>query len=167
MDDLPEKTQPLTHEQRVLIAAQFGFVLECAEAAGVDIEDESEDALDTPDILDEVIRWWHAQPEEDRPERDDTVFAIGIALGDFLRHVLDVEWCTVSDNDGVEYALVNDKNGGQHILWPVSSVAKRFDDSPDGFVCDFLDGIFGAELVQSLQREEDNPPEPLLPEDGG
>lgn len=165
MTHKPEKTPPLTHEQRLLIASQFGLIFEWAAAAGVDMENESEDAPDTPDILDEIIRWWHAQPEDERPERDDTVFAIGIALGDFLRHVLDVEWCTIDGPDGVEFALLNEKGDGQHLFWPISTVHKRFDGSPDGLVCDFLDGLFENELVQALQRAEGDEPEPLLPDE--
>ncbi|MFO0830301.1 MAG: DUF3806 domain-containing protein [Phycisphaerales bacterium] len=163
-DHTPEKTNPLTRDQRLLIAEQFGLIFEWAAAAGVDIEDESDEAPDTPDILDEILRWWHAQPQNDRPPRDDTVFALGIALGDFLRHVLDVEWCTVQDADGVEFALVNDKHGAQHLFWPVSTVHKRFDQSPDGLICDFLDNLFENERVLSLQRPEDDEPEPLLPD---
>ncbi len=165
MSAKPEKTSPLTSDHRTLLISQFGLVLECAKAADIDTDDESENAPETSEVLDEVVRWWHAQPAHERPERDDMVFALGIAMGDYVRHVLDVEWRAVHDEDGVEFALVNEKGDGQHIFWPVSSVAKRFDDSPDGFVCDFLDAMFSAEAVQPLLREEDNPPEPLLPEE--
>ena len=83
-------------------------------------------------LADELIRWWHRQPADDRVDPNLIVSAAGIALGDALAKEFRLEWKIITDSFGTDIGLWRER--GHIVLSPTHSVAKRFSECPDGFV---------------------------------
>ncbi len=98
------------------------------------------------DACDAVVMWWHAQAESERPDSNMVVNAVGIGLGDALADVFELEWRIVEDDAGSSLALWRDEP--RTIVAPIDGVAKRFADSPRGFVNEFYNGL--AEQLDAL-----------------
>jgi len=97
-----------------------------------------QEALELPseatilDACDCVVRWWHAQPESERPDANMIVNAVGIGLGDALASVFELQWRITEGDAGT--SLVLWRGEPSVTASPIDSVARRFADSPDGFV---------------------------------
>lgn len=91
------------------------------------------------DACDAVVRWWHALPEGERPDANLVVNAVGIGLGDALADVFELQWRIIEDGFGTSLALCRAEPN--IVASPIESVAKRFADSPEGFVNELYDGI--------------------------
>jgi hypothetical protein len=93
------------------------------------------------DACDAVVRWWHAQPESERPDANMVVNAVGIGLGDAIADVFEMQWRIIEDESGTSLALWREQP--DIVAAPIDSVAKRFADSPDGFVSEFYESLAG------------------------
>jgi len=128
----------LTPEQSDFVSDCCQVFFELASAAGVSERDLTEG--DAADALDSVVRWWHAQPDDDRPDFETTCNILGVALGELLKASFPVlDWKMVSDESGTSLALWN--TGHAVVLAPIDSVMKRLDEEPDGFFAPLLDSL--------------------------
>jgi hypothetical protein len=112
------------------------------EQEGIELPDQAT----ILDACDGVVRWWHAQPESERPDANMVVNAAGIGLGDALADVFELEWRIVEDEGGSSLVLWRDEP--RTIVAPIDGVAKRFADSPSGFVNELYSGL--AEQLDAL-----------------
>ncbi len=103
------------------------------------------------DACDAVVRWWHAQPETDRPDANMIVHAVGIGYGDALADVFELEWKIVEDGAGTSLALW--RQDPEILASPIDSVAGRFAASPDGFVAELYDSV-ATQLDQIIDASE-------------
>lgn len=149
-------TRDLTEEERISLCDAIAFFFSVIEAEGLAPEAEP----DTCQVCDELVRWWHAAPEDDRPDEHTLVSMLGAVVGDLLRHAAWFDWKYVRDGEDEYLALV----GGDEapvVVAIFDAMSKRLQDNPDGFVSDFFEGLF--EHVGHLARAEDDPlPAPLF-----
>lgn len=128
----------LTPTQRDFVTDCCQTFFELADAAGVSERDLTEG--DAAEACDAVVRWWHDQPGDDRPDFETTCNILGVALGELLRAAFPIlQWKMVSDGFGTSLALWNPSP--QVILAPIDSVMKRLDEEPDGFFAPLLDAL--------------------------
>jgi len=156
----PSKVSELSEEQLELLRWSM---LKCIELWNDELPEPSEDE-DTPELCDQLVRWWHSAPPAKRTDHGEIIWAIGAMAGEFLRHRVKVSWKMVEDEYGSSVCLVSDDPDNWFVLSPIESIAKRFDDMKEGFVADYLEGMEEMDMVASSLRGEDDPdPEPLLP----
>lgn len=144
------------NDVRACIAGYF----ELFEKAGIE-PDENED---TPQHCDHLVRWWHAQREESRPDSTEIENCVGAALGDYIRHVLRVEWMVVSDGEDDAIVLANPERPDDFMISPFDAISEYLPDNPDGFVSEMVAGLLEEEELQALFRPEDESPRPLFDE---
>lgn len=123
----PDEQEWLEHHRELLAAIVEQEQLELPEEATI------------LDACDAVVRWWHAQPETERPDANLIVNAVGIGLGDALVDVFELEWRIIEDGFGTSLSLWRAEPN--IVASPIDSVAKRFADSPEGFINELYDGI--------------------------
>jgi len=102
------------------------------------------------DACDAVVRWWHAQPEHERADANMIVNAVGIGLGDAIADVFEMQWRIIGE-DGVT-SLSLWRESPRLVASPIANTAKRFADSPGGFVNAFYDEL-AAELDAVIEGE--------------
>lgn len=95
------------------------------------------------DACDAVVRWWHAQAEDARPDAGMIVNAVGIGLGDALAEVFEMDWRVAEEETGA--SLVVWRGQPEMVIAPIDSVARRFADGRGGFVAGHYDEL-AAEL---------------------
>lgn len=170
----PPRIHRLTLDELNFLRAQLIHFIELVEdVAHLEIDEEQDE---TPDICDDLVRWWHQLPSDDRPHPNDVVWAIAAAAGDYVRHVLKVDWRIVelgppassktkSQASG-SMALCADAKGvdpAALVLFVTDSIAQRFATRPHGFVREYVDGVLTQELATPhLRQEGDEGPAPLL-----
>lgn len=68
---------------------------------------------------------------EEDPELDPTPFmaTFGIAVGEYLRRELAMDWVIITDDYGTDLAILSEAPDGSHIYaCPIMVVGKRFDE---------------------------------------
>lgn len=141
MDLNPDEQEWLEHHRELLAAIVEQENLELPPQATI------------LDACDAVVRWWHATPEPDRPDANLVANAVGIGLGDALADVFELQWRIISDEHGTSLSIWRDFP--RVIASPIDGVAKRFADSPLGFVNEFYDQLAGQieSLIESAQQD--------------
>lgn len=89
---------------------------------------------------------WHAAARQDRFEAEGAVAAIGVGWGQALVDSLGLQWAIVHDRTGTDLAVVGEP--GAVVLYPVGSIAKRWDD-PDGSLAGMGDWL--VDQVRGVQ----------------
>ena len=154
----PKKTtaKPLTQEQSV-------FLDDCREAfldmcLAADISEEFFNSGDAAEVGDQVVRWWHNQPEGERPPFDAAASILGVAVGDLLISAFpQLEWRYITDAFGTSLGLWH--ASPEVVAAPLDATMKRLEESPDGFMAELLEAlatIIDAQLKgQPLPDDED------------
>lgn len=125
----------LNDDEREWLDLQRGGMGFFLEAAGVGLPDDSIDARLR--ACDDLIRWWHTLPADDRPDANDIVNVVGVAFGDVLAAELDLEWKIITDAFGTDLGLWWSNPGNSEariVLSPTHTVARRFGDGANGFL---------------------------------
>lgn len=120
----------LTRDEQAWLQDQRAALGSLPSAAAIAAPSKST-RLQTCDAL---LRWWHRQPGESRPDPNELVSACGVALGDVLSEELGLEWKIITDAFGTDLGLWREQ--GHIVLSPTHSIAKRFAEGADGFVVD-------------------------------
>lgn len=127
--------EPLTSDEREWLDEQRGLLADAIDQLDIEL---SEDA--TPlDGADAVIRWWHAQEQDERPDPNIIIMIAGVALGDRLAESFGLEWGIITDESGADLGLYHPTKNV--VCGPTHSVAKRFADGSDGFLGELLVGL--------------------------
>lgn len=76
--------------------------------------------------------------------------AFGIAVGEYLRRELDMEWKVITDDYGTDLAILREAPDGSLVYsWPIIVVGKRFDDEyEEGQLEQFCDHFLVASRAQ-------------------
>jgi hypothetical protein len=129
----PPTAKPLSSKERRWLDQQRENFRALTKQAGR----EADDTLERGDRL---IRWWHDQPPESRPDANDVLMAVAVALGDVLIDDLgsEFDWMIVKSPFGRDLAVWRER--GFVVLSPTHAVNKRFDE-PGGFVPDLFEGM--------------------------
>lgn len=147
---------PLDEESLEALRTSFMMFIAIAEENGLGDEEAQ-----TPEICDAMVRWWHAQSDDERPGSDELIWMIGTAAGDYLRYPLRLEWCRLVQDGETSLGLVGEREEGPLVISIFDAVAGRLPGGADGFVIDLMMGI--GEVTTDLRRSDDDPgPEPLL-----
>ncbi len=163
MSEAPMELSPLTEDDLQTLRACVSYYCELHADLGTEpAEDE-----DTPEMSDHLVRWWHAQPESERPEQDMMENVLGAALGEYLRFILKLKWARVKDEDGESIVLVSEDAEAEIVMSPFDTIAEYLPEHPDGFVADFVGALLDSELMAGMDRDPDEEIEPLFPEEEG
>ncbi len=163
MSERPMEFSPLTEDDLQTLRACVSYYCELHADLGTEpTEDE-----DTPEMSDHLVRWWHTQPESERPEQDMMENVLGAALGEYLRFILKVKWVRVTDEEGEAIVLASEGDETALVISPFDTIAQYLPESPDGFVTDFVGTLLDSEMVEGMEREADEEIEPLFPEEEG
>ncbi len=145
----PLKFSALNQQQSMSILGNKAFFFELVEQSGIEQNEED----DTPQVCDHLVRWWHGQPEGERPTADELAIALGCVLGDYMMYFYNFEWSMLTDRSGTNLVLVGRPPGGGEIIFPpIHSVGKRLLDFPEGFIVAMLDEL--AESFDPLLKDE-------------
>ena len=132
------ESRPLTPQEFQWVQMQQAYFVGLVDQSGIDTDD-----LDTPEIADELVVWWHQQPATDRPEGEQVAKSIGIAVAAYLQYVLRIEFKRIDDEIGSTIGLVGDaEDGNVLVLFPVDSIIQRFAGADEGCVSDYLNSIW-------------------------
>lgn len=164
MSDQPIKISPLSEEELDSLRTCIAYFCEIAEEAESG-QDEDGDDLDTPWVCDTLVKWWHAQPEAERPDAETLVNCLGAALGEYLRFILRVQWSSLEDEEGQFVALTSEEEGTNFILSPFDAIDQGLMDHPDGFIADAVETLLGDETAATLLRDEDEEVESIFPDE--
>lgn len=97
--------------------------------------------------LDAVVVAWFADHAEDRPDVNDLVNAVGVALGHHLVKATGLAWVMATDEAGTEIAVHGDPN--DVLVYPTNLIAKRIVTGETGFVEPAFDELVAR--VQDIQ----------------
>ncbi len=146
----------LLPEQEESLNTSMEMVWHLLEMMGVSIE-EPGDVLSGCEAL---VKGWKAASAQDRPERDLLIQGLGGVIGCMITSVSAFTWKNAIDEDGDTPCLVAGKAEDQVILFPVDSVAKRFDSDVEKPLWQYFIGVvddprtracFNAEFLESIQ----------------
>lgn len=163
-DENGPQMEPLGPDEELFLVSKLAGLFELVDTHGLDAA-PIESGGDTPEVCDEVVRWWHAQPSDVRPEENDLVWGVAVATGEVLRTRYRLDWA-LCDPAGEPYVALVGQSGPEDdarslVVAIIDSVSKRFESSPEGFVVEFLDGL--DEHIASLRRADDeDPPQSLI-----
>lgn len=139
-NDADPQVRDLTAEEEARLQTSRDGLAKLGEGLGLPMPENDDERLA---LCDEMIRWWHGEPEEQRIDPNVVIAVIGIAMGDVLAREFGLTWKIVKDAFGTDLGLWRGK--GQIVITPINSVAKRFADESDGFVVDYC-GALRAQL---------------------
>ena len=97
--------------------------------------------------LDRAIDGWFDDEADDRPDANDLVNAVGVALGHHLVKATDLIWVMSTDEAGTELAIHG--GPGDVLVHPCKLVAKRIVDDERGFVVHIYTDL--VERIRTLQ----------------
>ena len=89
--------------------------------------------------LDDALERWSRSTEPDREEPEHVITALGAVLGAHLSDMCDLDWSMVSDEFGVDIAVVGQP--GDIVIAPMSVTAKRVDQGITRFFEDFGEAV--------------------------
>lgn len=151
---------PKPASAKPLSAEQTKFLDDCREAfldlcVAADVSEEFFNTGDATEVCDHVIRWWHAQPEGERPDFDAAANILGVAMGDLLLSAFpQLEWRMITDQFGTSMGLWHAKP--EVVAAPLDAVLGRLQDNPDGFMGELIEGMAAA--IDAMLKGE-KPPE--------
>ncbi|MBY0307369.1 MAG: hypothetical protein K2Q09_01375 [Phycisphaerales bacterium] len=138
------KTQPLTATEQARIDDAIGAFIQMADDAGL-LGDEPE--LDTPELADELLIRWAAEPPKARLPDDLIATIVGAAIGDYLCEALRLRWAVNSPDRAVGLAV---EDTGEPLFSPFNLVRDRLPHAAEGVVPDLLEEI--ADQTKDLHR---------------
>lgn len=145
----PASAKPLSAEQKQFLEDCREAFLDMCVAAGV--TEEFFNSGDATEVCDQVIRWWHSQPEGDRPDYDAAANILGVAMGDLLLSAFpQLEWRFITDAFGTSLGLWCGQP--EVIAAPLDSVLKALQEHPDGFMGELIEGV-AATIDSTLKGE--------------
>lgn len=89
---------------------------------------------------------WTTLPDDERPDPNPLINAVGAAIGNELVHELGLKWVVASDESGTEAALFGQP--GEVLLYPMNAVAKRWTGDSSGSLEAYYKGVI--KQVRSL-----------------
>lgn len=152
---------PLTEEHIETLRGCVGYCCELSADMGL----EPEEGEDTPEIADHIVRWWHLQPETERPDAEMMENALGAAVGEYLRFAYRLKWAIIKDDEGEAIVLTTENPMGELVLSPFDAIAEYLPDSAEGFVTELVENLSESEEMEGLRRTEDEDVESIFPED--
>jgi hypothetical protein len=135
-NDPDPQVRDLTAEEGARLQTSRDGLTELGEGLGLPVPENDDERLA---LCDEIIRWWHREPEEQRIDPNVVIAVVGIAMGDVLASEFGLIWKIVMDAFGTDLALWRAK--GQIVISPINSVAKRFAEERDGFVVEYCEAL--------------------------
>jgi hypothetical protein len=139
-NDPDPQIRDLTSEEEARLQTSRDGLTKLGESLGLPVPEDDDERLA---LCDELIRWWHREPEEQRIDPNVVITLVGITMGDVLAREFGLAWKIVTDAFGTDLGLWRAK--GQIVISPINSVAKRFADERDGFVVEYC-GALRAQL---------------------
>lgn len=134
----PGKAHPLSEAEEEWMGNLYGFVLKAAGAS---------DGLSIEQLQDFYDSWIETgEPQVEDP--NIMINAAGVALGQLLSESLQIDWCIYEDQYGTDLALHTPAN--DVTLFPLSSVAKRFERRETSFLVGLYHGMVNQ--VNELRR---------------
>lgn len=161
MPDPSYQFQPLSEDHLDALRSCVGFCCELSADIGI----EPEEGEDTPEIADHIIRWWHAQPEADRPDAETLENAIGAALGEYLRFAYRLKWAVLKDEQDEAIVLTTEEPEGALVVSPFDAIHDYLPDGAEGFVVDMVANLYESDEMKPLERAEDDEVESLFPDE--
>lgn len=139
--------KPLTGEhEQFLSDCRDAFMEMCAAA---EISEEEIQSGDATEVCDQVVRWWHAQRKNQRPDFDAAANIIGVAMGDLLISAFPVlAWKYITDRSGTSLGLWHLKP--EVVVAPLDLSLANLNEEPDGFVGGLLPGL--ADEVERMLK---------------
>lgn len=148
MYPFPVKTHPLSPVEQARVDDALAAFCQMAEEAGL-LDEELE--LDTPELADELLIRWAAEPPQGRLPGEVIATIIGAGIGDYLTQLLQLRWGVSESPAGRSIGLVVETTG-EPALSPFDAVRERLADASDGFVSDLLQEA--AAEWSHLRREQ-------------
>lgn len=142
------KTSPLTAAEQARINDALAAFVQMTEDAGL-LDDEL--SLDTPELADELLIRWAAEPPQGRLPDDLMATIIGAAVGEYLRQMLRFTWAATGEGADRAVGLVVESSG-EPVFSPFDAVRDRLSEASEGFIPDLFDEV--AEEWGNLRREQ-------------
>lgn len=129
------KTYPITAAEQAHIDEAIAAFIQLAEDAGLRDEEFS---MDTPELADELLVRWAAEPPRARLPDEVIATIIGAAVGEYIRELLKVTWASAVS--GTERSIGLAAEGtGEPVFSPFDAVRERLSEASEGFVHDMFD----------------------------
>ncbi|MBL8763876.1 MAG: DUF3806 domain-containing protein [Phycisphaerae bacterium] len=127
------RAEELSGEERELLDHYTELFEVLLEAGEIELGDEDS----VLDGADRIIALWRTMPENERPEGEHVVQAVGVVFGECLMRVFpSLSWKRITDSYGSSIGLVSDEP--EMFIAPIDAIVKRFDNEPDGFVAELF-----------------------------
>jgi hypothetical protein len=139
-NDPGPQVRDLTSQEEARLQTSREGLTKLATGLGLPLPQDDEERLA---LCDELIRWWHREPQGQRIDPNVVVTVVGIAMGDVLAREFGLVWKIITDAFGTDLGLWRAK--GHIVLSPTNSIAKHFADESDGFVVNHY-AAFRAQL---------------------
>lgn len=130
-NDPDPQVRDLTSQEEARLQTSREGLTKLATGLGLALPQDDDERLA---LCDELIRWWHREPQEQRIDPNVLVSVVGIAMGDVLAREFGLVWKIITDAFGTDLGLWRAK--GQIVVSPTNSIAKHFAEESDGFVVD-------------------------------
>ncbi len=131
------KTKPITAAEQAHIDAALTAFVQLVDDAGLR---DDEFSMDTPELADELLVRWAAEPPRARLPEEVVATIIGAAVGEYLRELLRVSWASVTVGSERSLGLAAEETG-EPVLSPFDAVKEGLPQASDGFVHDLLEEV--------------------------
>lgn len=131
------KTQPITAAEQAHIDEALAAFVQLADDAGLR---DDEFSMDTPELADELLVRWAAEPPRARLPEEVVATIIGAAVGEYLRELLRVTWASASVGTERSVGLATEETG-EPVFSPFDAVREGLSQASEGFVHDLLEDV--------------------------
>src|SRR5262245_15437644 len=101
-NDPPPQVHDLTEAEEAWVQAERDGLTKLAGALGFTPPQNDDERLA---LCDEMIRWWHCEPQEQRIDANRIVNLVGVAMGDVLAREFGLAWKIITDAFGTDLGL--------------------------------------------------------------
>lgn len=109
-------------------------------------------ALALPEGIDDISaifasrrQQWFAMAEQDRPDPNDFITAVGVVVAERIAQTLNLDWVMYTDEDGTALALIVEAGRvteDQNLyIFPLDGIASRWPEGEEGEVADYYAGV--------------------------
>jgi hypothetical protein len=126
------KTQPLTPAEQARIDDAISAFVQMVHDAGLADEDGGGEA-DTPELAEELLHRWAAEPPKGRLPVDVIATIIGAGLGEYLRQHLRLTWAAAVEKGERSLGLASEIDG-EAVLSPFDEVKRCIEEENESFV---------------------------------